>query len=67
MTIEEPEKGSLFVRFTYHEDREPLQKETHQEAQLNQLRRLAYESKDRSILVKILDDLVELKAHEAHA
>ena len=55
------------MRFTYHEDREPLQKETHQEAQLNQLRRLAYESKDRSILVKILDDLVELKAHEAHA
>ena len=65
--IEEPEKGSLFLRFTYHEDRETPLKESAQEAQISQLRRLAYESKDRSILVKILNDLVERHAGAAHA
>lgn len=59
MTIEEPVLGSLFVRFTYHEDRPEAPETSLEERQLAQLRRLAYESKDRSILSKILEDLIE--------
>ena len=64
MQIEEPEPGELFIRFMYFEDRpeDPAGtvKSPH-EQQLEYLRRLAYESKDQSVVAQILSDLVDKK------
>lgn len=61
MQIEEPEPGSLFIRFIYFEDREAPAKESVRDQQISHLRRLAYESKDRSLVTQILTDLAERK------
>lgn len=58
MKIEEPEAGVFFVRFIYDEDREPAKKESVQEQRISALRRMAYESKDRDVLSKILENIV---------
>lgn len=62
MRIEEPEDGVFFVRFVYHEDREPPVRESAQERQIAELRRLAYESKDRSVLERILGNIAQAHA-----
>lgn len=58
MKIEEPEDGVFFVRFVYDEDCEPTKKESVQEQRIGALRRMAYESKDRDVLSKILENIV---------
>lgn len=58
MKIEEPEDGVFFVRFIYDEDGEPAKKESVQEQRISALRRMAYESKDRDVLSKILENIV---------
>ena len=64
MQIEDPEPGQLFIRFIYFEDRPevPTAIEMNtREQQVDYLRRLAYESKDQSIVAQMLTDIVERK------
>ena len=53
MKLEEPEPGSLFVRFIYNEDRAPALPVQHA-AILTALRKQAYEAKDRQVIEGIL-------------
>ncbi|MDO5530383.1 AtaL-like protein [Sutterella sp.] len=66
ISIEEPEPEVFFVRFTYHEDRE-VKAESVEEKRFLELRRLAYELKDRDVVSKILDDLTKAFVTAAHA
>ena len=64
MQIEEPEPGQLFTRFIYFEDRPEVPtaiEMNSREQQVDYLRRLAYESKDQSIVAQMLTDIVERK------
>ena len=64
MQIEEPEPGQLFIRFIYFEDRPEVPtaiEMNSREQQVDYLRRLAYESKDQSIVAQMLTDIVERK------
>lgn len=61
MRIEEPEAGVFFVRFIYDEERKAGGEESAQERQLAALRRLAYESKDRSVLTGILENIIRAR------
>ena len=53
MKIEEPEAGSLFVRFIYEAD-EP---EEALNPMIEQLRRQAYEAKDRALIEQVLKNI----------
>lgn len=55
MKIEEPEQGSLFVRFIYEAD-EPLEALN---PMVEQLRRQAYETKDRDLIERIIKSILQ--------
>ena len=55
MKIEEPEQGSLFVRFIYEAD-EPLEALN---PMVEQLRRQAYETKDRDLIECIIKSILQ--------
>ena len=61
MTVEEPNKGDLFVRFCYEE--EPRKSAEAEPEMLAELRKRAYEMKDRAVIETILSRFAEASGH----